>query len=98
MVESMHMLKLILLQYTLALDTGDLELRVGLHSGPVTGGFLKGKGARFQLFGDTVNTATLLQTTSKSGRIHMSLAVSSLNVICEEQVNGAGCDGLMNPP
>ena len=34
-------------------DTGDLNLRIGIHSGPVTGGFLKGKGARFQLFGDS---------------------------------------------
>ena len=53
-------------------DTSDLSLRVGLHSGPVTGGFLKGKGARFQLFGDTVNTASLIERTGEKGRIHVS--------------------------
>ena len=37
-------------------DTGDLNVRAGLHSGPVTAGVLRGDRARFQLFGDTVNT------------------------------------------
>ena len=35
-------------------DTSDLGLRVGLHSGPITGGVLRGDRARFQLFGDTM--------------------------------------------
>ena len=33
--------------------TNELSLRVGLHSGPVTAGVLRGDRARFQLFGDT---------------------------------------------
>ena len=35
-------------------DTKGLSLRIGLHSGPVTAGVLRGDKARFQLFGDTV--------------------------------------------
>ena len=44
------------LESRLGPDTGDLAMRVGLHSGPVTAGVLRGDRARFQLFGDTVNT------------------------------------------
>ena len=44
------------LEVTLGPDTGDLGMRFGLHSGPVTAGVLHGERAQFQLFGDTVNT------------------------------------------
>ena len=40
-------------------DTADLELRLGMHSGQVTAGVLRGERSRFQLFGDTVNTGKL---------------------------------------
>lgn len=42
---------------TLGADTAELGFRVGLHSGSTTGGVLRGEKGRFQLFGDTVNTA-----------------------------------------
>ena len=44
------------LEIKLGPDTGDLAMRIGLHSGPVTAGVLRGDKSRFQLFGDTVNT------------------------------------------
>ena len=44
------------LEVSLGPDTGDLGMRFGLNSGPVTAGVLRGDRARFQLFGDTVNT------------------------------------------
>jgi len=45
------------LEMSLGPDTGDLALRIGLHSGQVTAGVLRGDKSRFQLFGDTMNTA-----------------------------------------
>lgn len=42
------------LETTLGPDTADLTFRIGLHSGPVTAGVLRGQNARFQLFGDTM--------------------------------------------
>ena len=53
-------------------DTSSLSLRVGLHSGPVTAGVLRGDRARFQLFGDSVNTASRMESNGQPGRIHMS--------------------------
>jgi class 3 adenylate cyclase len=52
--------------------TSDLTLRIGLHSGPVTAGILRGEKSRFQLFGDTVNTASRMESTGEKNRIQVS--------------------------
>jgi class 3 adenylate cyclase len=66
------------LEVTLGPDTGELTIRVGLHSGPVTAGVLRGEKSRFQLFGDTVNTAARLESTGERDRIHISEETASL--------------------
>lgn len=43
-----------------------------IHSGPVTAGVLRGDRARFQLFGDTMNATSRLESTGKAGKIHIS--------------------------
>jgi len=53
-------------------ETADLSLRVGLHSGSVIAGVLQGRKSRFQLFGDTVNTASRMESTGTKGRIQVS--------------------------
>lgn len=44
------------LEVMLGPETTELGMRVGIHSGPVTAGVLRGERSRFQLFGDTVST------------------------------------------
>ena len=60
------------LEVSLGPDTADLKVRIGIHSGQVTAGVLRGTMARYQLFGDTVNTCARIQTSSDPGRIHVS--------------------------
>ncbi|KAL7573558.1 hypothetical protein ACA910_008696 [Epithemia clementina (nom. ined.)] len=68
------------LELTLGPDTGELGIRIGLHSGPVTAGVLRGDRARFQLFGDTMNTTARIETTGQRNRIHMSKETADLLV------------------
>jgi class 3 adenylate cyclase len=57
-------------------DVLDLDFRVGLHSGPVTAGVIRGDKSRFQIFGGTVNTAARMESHGVKGRIHCSQATA----------------------
>lgn len=60
------------LSVSLGEDTAELAMRVGLHSGSVTAGVLRGAKSRFQLFGDTVNVAARMESNGLANRIHVS--------------------------
>ena len=63
---------------TLGPETRNLNMRFGLHSGPVTAGVLRGEKGRFQLFGDTVNTAARMESNGAPGRIHLSESTAKI--------------------
>jgi class 3 adenylate cyclase len=52
-----------------------LALRVGMHVGPVIGGVIGRERPTYDYWGDTLNIASRLETTSEPGRVHCSEAV-----------------------
>lgn len=54
---------------------GDVHMRFGLHTGPVMAGVLGKRRFSYDLWGDTVNTASRMESTGESGVIQVSQEV-----------------------
>ena len=67
----------------------NLSYRVGIHCGPCFGAVIGGNGAIFDLFGDTVNTASRMMTTSQDGSIQLSSAATLLLPIRQKEAIAA---------
>ena len=60
------------------MDSDSLQVRVGMHSGSVTAGVLRTDKSRFQLFGDTINTASRMESTGEASRVQCSADTAAL--------------------
>jgi len=55
-----------------------LALRIGIHSGPVVAGVIGRQKFSYDLWGDTVNLASRMESHGEPGRIHVSAATREL--------------------
>ena len=52
------------------------RIRIGIHTGPAVAGVLGARKFAYDVWGDTVNVASRLESTSEPNRIHLSGAVA----------------------
>lgn len=52
------------------------RIRIGIHAGPIVAGVVGSSKFAYDVWGDTVNMASRLETTSEPGRIHVSASLA----------------------
>ena len=68
------------------LDEQRLNCRIGINSGPVTAGVIERKKIAYQVWGDTVNTASRMESHGVPGQIQISPSTYELikgDFVCE---------------
>jgi class 3 adenylate cyclase len=60
--------------YPSTANTAPLRMRIGIHIGPATAGVLGTQRLQYDVWGDTVNVASRMESHGEPGRIHVSEA------------------------
>jgi adenylate cyclase len=74
----------------------NLQMRIGMHTGAVVAGVIGKRKFAYDIWGDTVNTASRMESTGKAGRIHVSHSTYSLaqDAFTFEPTGGVECKGI----
>ena len=59
-------------------DKPAFEMRVGIHTGPVVAGIVGVKKFQYDIWGDTVNTASRIESNGAVGKVNISQATYEL--------------------
>ena len=73
-----------------------LQMRIGMHTGPVVAGVIGKRKFAYDIWGDTVNTASRMESTGQAGRIQVSNTTFELaqHDFAFEATGGVECKGI----
>jgi len=78
-------------------NSNRIQFRIGIHSGPVTAGVIGTERLQYDIWGDTVNMASRMESTGEAGRIQVSESFAAA-LRDGERISDIGEDGPISDP